>query len=278
MVDTSIGVTGVLGDFSISNPVPLTAFENQGLLDVRSTAAFRTAVGVDFQNLSQTQFSNTGEIRVACSGYAAVGVSGVVGVNLTNRGTIDAVGQSSALAWGVTVEGSLTNFGDISARTEGFSAATGVAIAPASGALINHGSITAEASALADLAIAVQLIAETTTTLSAPNLINDGDIVVMSKGAEVRNGDLAAVFLTNKNESTLKRVYFEGKRIKLKPENPTMKPFYVDARDAQIQGKVVCVFRRTSSLACASWQPVHAILPARTGCANGSCVCTRCSW
>lgn len=78
-------------------------------------------------------------------------------------------------------------------------------------------------------------------------LINDGDIVVMSKGAEVRNGDLAAVFLTGKNESTLKRVYFEGKRLKLKPENPTMKPFYVDARDAQIQGKVVCVFRRTAS-------------------------------
>ena len=74
-------------------------------------------------------------------------------------------------------------------------------------------------------------------------LINDGDIVVMSKGAEVHNGDLAAVFLTNKNESTLKRVYFEGKQLKLKPENPTMKPFYVKASDAQIQGKVVCVIR-----------------------------------
>jgi repressor LexA len=75
-------------------------------------------------------------------------------------------------------------------------------------------------------------------------LINDGDIVVMSKGAEVRNGDLAAVFLTDKSESTLKRVYREGKRLKLKPENPTMKPFYVDAAMAQIQGKVLCVIRR----------------------------------
>jgi repressor LexA len=76
-------------------------------------------------------------------------------------------------------------------------------------------------------------------------LINDGDIVVMSKMAEVKNGDLAAVFLTDRNESTLKRVYREGKRLKLKPENPTMKPFYVDARFAQIQGKVVCVVRKT---------------------------------
>jgi repressor LexA len=76
-------------------------------------------------------------------------------------------------------------------------------------------------------------------------LINDGDIVIMRRDQEVRNGDLAAVFLTDRNESTLKRVYREGKRLKLKPENPTMKPFYVDARYAQIQGRVVCVIRRT---------------------------------
>jgi repressor LexA len=76
-------------------------------------------------------------------------------------------------------------------------------------------------------------------------LINDGDIVIMRRDQEVRNGDLAAVFLTDRNESTLKRVFREGKRLKLKPENPTMKPFYVDARAAQIQGRVVCVIRKT---------------------------------
>lgn len=76
-------------------------------------------------------------------------------------------------------------------------------------------------------------------------LINDGDIVVMRRDEEVKNGDLAAIFLTDRNESTLKRVYREGKRLKLKPENPTMKPFYVDARHAMIQGKVMCVIRKT---------------------------------
>lgn len=78
-------------------------------------------------------------------------------------------------------------------------------------------------------------------------LINDGDIVVMRRTEEVRNGDLAAVFLMDRNESTLKRVYREkdGRRLKLKPENPTMKPFYVDARNAMIQGKVMCVIRKT---------------------------------
>jgi repressor LexA len=76
-------------------------------------------------------------------------------------------------------------------------------------------------------------------------LINDGDIVVMKRVTEVKNGDLAAVFLLDRNESTLKRVFHEGKRLKLKPENPTMKPFYVDARQAQIQGRVMCVIRKT---------------------------------
>ncbi|MCS7054723.1 MAG: transcriptional repressor LexA [Thermoflexales bacterium] len=78
-------------------------------------------------------------------------------------------------------------------------------------------------------------------------LINDGDIVIMRRTDEIQNGDLAAVFLTDRNESTLKRVYREkdGKRLKLKPENPHMKPFYVDARHAMIQGKVMCVIRRT---------------------------------
>ena len=75
-------------------------------------------------------------------------------------------------------------------------------------------------------------------------LINDGDIVIMRRDQDIKNGDLAAVFLMDRNESTLKRVFKEGRRLKLKPENPMLKPFYVDARHAQIQGRVVCVIRR----------------------------------
>ncbi len=77
-------------------------------------------------------------------------------------------------------------------------------------------------------------------------LIGDGDIVVMRKTDDWKNGDLAAIFLTDRNESTLKRVYREGKKLKLKPENPTMKPFYVDARNAMVLGKVMCVIRQTN--------------------------------
>lgn len=74
-------------------------------------------------------------------------------------------------------------------------------------------------------------------------LINDGDIVVMQKVNDINNGDLAAVRLMDRDETTLKRVFKEGKKLKLKPENPTMAPFYVDARRAEIQGRVMCVIR-----------------------------------
>ena len=75
-------------------------------------------------------------------------------------------------------------------------------------------------------------------------LINDGDIVVMKKQESAQNGDMCAVWLKDKNETTLKRVYRENKRIRLQPANPTMKAFYEDARNVEIQGKVVLVVRR----------------------------------
>ncbi len=75
-------------------------------------------------------------------------------------------------------------------------------------------------------------------------LINDGDIVVMKKAQTAMNGDMCAVWLKDKNETTLKRVYKERSKIRLQPMNPTMKAFYVDARNVEIQGKVVLVVRQ----------------------------------
>jgi repressor LexA len=80
-------------------------------------------------------------------------------------------------------------------------------------------------------------------------LVNDGDIVVMKKAETAQNGEMCAVWLKDKNETTLKRVYKEKSRIRLQPMNPTMKPFYADARNVQIQGKVVLVIRQLQRLA-----------------------------
>ena len=75
-------------------------------------------------------------------------------------------------------------------------------------------------------------------------MIGDGDIVVMKHQSTARNGELVAVWLRDQGETTLKRFYLENGRVRLQPENPTMKPIYQDPANVEIQGKVVLVVRR----------------------------------
>jgi repressor LexA len=76
-------------------------------------------------------------------------------------------------------------------------------------------------------------------------MINDGDIVVMKQEPEWHNGDMVAVWLEDKEETTLKHIYREGNRIRLQPANPTMPPIYInDPRNLQVQGKVMLVVRQ----------------------------------
>lgn len=77
-------------------------------------------------------------------------------------------------------------------------------------------------------------------------MIGDGDIVIMRPHPNVQNGDLVAVWLTDREETTLKRFYMEGGRVRLQPANPTMEPIYIsDPSTVQIQGRVVAVVRQT---------------------------------
>jgi len=77
-------------------------------------------------------------------------------------------------------------------------------------------------------------------------LVHDGDIVVMRHQPRVENGEMAAVWLKEREEVTLKRFYQEeGGRVRLQPANPTMKPIYVDdPHQVEVQGKVVMVIRQ----------------------------------
>jgi len=75
-------------------------------------------------------------------------------------------------------------------------------------------------------------------------LINDGDIVVMKKQETAENGEMVAVWLREEKETTLKRVYREKKQIRLQPMNPTMKPFYANPENVQVQGRVLLVIRQ----------------------------------
>ena len=76
--------------------------------------------------------------------------------------------------------------------------------------------------------------------------INDGDVVVMRHQQTAENGDMVAAWLVNEEETTLKRYYHEGDRVRLQPENSQMQPIYVAPDNLQIQGKVLAVIRQLS--------------------------------
>ena len=78
-------------------------------------------------------------------------------------------------------------------------------------------------------------------------LIDDGDIVLMEQTGTVDDGDMAAVWLKNQQEVTLKKIYREGERIRLQPANEDLEPSYQDADNVEIQGKVIGVIRTLAS-------------------------------
>jgi repressor LexA len=75
-------------------------------------------------------------------------------------------------------------------------------------------------------------------------LVDDGDIVLLRYQERAENGQMVAVRLRDENEVTLKRIYWEGERVRLQPANVTMNPIYVAANNVEVQGRVVGVIRR----------------------------------
>lgn len=75
-------------------------------------------------------------------------------------------------------------------------------------------------------------------------MIQDGDIVIFRAANTASNGDMVAVWLEDRGETTLKYFYKEGDKVRLQPAHPSMDPIIVDARQCKIQGKVLSVFRR----------------------------------
>jgi SOS regulatory protein LexA len=76
-------------------------------------------------------------------------------------------------------------------------------------------------------------------------MVNDGDIVVMKQAQRANNGDMVAVWLPYKNETTLKFFFEEKDRYRLQPANPTMKPLFIKKDERlEIKGKVVMVIRK----------------------------------
>jgi repressor LexA len=74
--------------------------------------------------------------------------------------------------------------------------------------------------------------------------ILDGDIVVVRRAQEARNGEIVVALVgddESADEATVKTFYKEKGRIRLQPENAALEPIYAD--HVEILGKVVGVFR-----------------------------------
>jgi repressor LexA len=74
--------------------------------------------------------------------------------------------------------------------------------------------------------------------------ILDGDIVVVQRAQDARNGDIVVALVgddESADEATVKTFYREGNRVRLQPENDSLEPIYADF--VQILGTVTGVFR-----------------------------------
>lgn len=81
-------------------------------------------------------------------------------------------------------------------------------------------------------------------------MVNDGDIVIMKRTQEANNGEMVAVWLDDKDQTTLKYFFKENKGIRLQPANPNMDAIMVEnPASLRIMGKVVMVIRQMHGMA-----------------------------
>jgi repressor LexA len=73
--------------------------------------------------------------------------------------------------------------------------------------------------------------------------ILDGDYVLVERAKTARDGEIVVALVEN-SETTLKRFYREGERIRLQPSNTAMQPIMAAAASVQIQGRVIGVLRK----------------------------------
>jgi repressor LexA len=75
--------------------------------------------------------------------------------------------------------------------------------------------------------------------------ILDGDIVVVQRAQEARNGEIVVALAGDDeaaDEATVKRFFRENGRVRLQPENDALEPIY--SPHVQILGRVTGVFRQ----------------------------------
>ena len=75
--------------------------------------------------------------------------------------------------------------------------------------------------------------------------ILSGDYIFVKKQLQADDGEIVVALIDD--EATVKRIYFEGDRVRFQPSNPRMAPIYVrreDFRSTMILGVVVGIYRK----------------------------------
>ncbi len=72
--------------------------------------------------------------------------------------------------------------------------------------------------------------------------IRDGDYVVVESRPEARDGE-TVVALIRGEEATLKKLYRNGRTVKLVPANPSLEPIVLPAADVEVRGVVTGLLR-----------------------------------
>jgi repressor LexA len=119
---------------------------------------------------------------------------------------------------------------------------------PLLGQIAAGGPLLAEQNVEDELAVPETLRGDFLLRVKGESMIEagilDGDIVVVRRAQDARNGDIVVALAgddESADEATVKTFYKEKGRIRLQPENSALDPIYADY--VQVLGKVVGVFR-----------------------------------
>jgi repressor LexA len=119
---------------------------------------------------------------------------------------------------------------------------------PLVGQIAAGGPLLAEQNVEDELAVPETLRGDFLLRVKGDSMIEagilDGDIVVVRRAQEARNGEIVVALAgddESADEATVKTFYKEKGRVRLQPENSALEPIYAD--HVQVLGKVVGVFR-----------------------------------
>ena len=126
--------------------------------------------------------------------------------------------------------------------------AAAMARLPLVGQIAAGGPLLADQNVEDHLAVPETLRGDFLLRVKGESMVNagilDGDIVVVQRGQDARNGEIVVALAgddESADEATVKRFFRENGRIRLQPENDALEPIYAD--HVQILGVVTGVFR-----------------------------------